>query len=137
VKDNQDRLAMLKNKYVAEISKKESELKELRTKLHLIDELEFDAVKLTPTPNGELKFADGKKQLIDAALDTVNTVGTNGISASKVAKYLKNNGFPIKGKNFIISVGTSLRRLAERNEIISELKDGKRIFTPVNVTEFK
>ena len=128
---------MLRGKYAAEISQKETELKELRAKLHLIDELESDAVKLTPTPNGELKFATGKKQLIDAALDAVNTVGTSGISASKVAKYLTNNGFPVKGQNFIISVGTSLRRLADRNEIKSELKNGKRIYSSISTAEFQ
>jgi len=128
---------MLRSKYAAEISRKETELKELRAKLHLIDELESDAIKLTPTPNGELKFAAGKKQLIDAALEAVNTIGTNGISASKVAKYLTNNGFPVKGENFIISVGTSLRRLADRHEIKSDLKDGKRIYSSIDISEFK
>ncbi len=137
--EKQDRLSMLKSKYSAEISKKESELKDLHEKLRLIDELESDAVKLTPTPSGELKYANGKTQLIDAVLESVNTIGAKGVAAGKIAKYLKENGFPINGNNFNISVGTSLRRLAspERNEIKSDKKGGSRVYSPIDRSEFR
>lgn len=133
--DKQDRLVMLRNRYSSEISKKESELKELRGKLSLIDELESDADKLVPATNGELKFANGKTQLIDATLEAVNTIGNKGISTTKIVKYLKSNGFPIKGKNFPITVGTTLRRLADRQKINTDLKEGKRVFSPKEANE--
>jgi hypothetical protein len=138
MKDNQDRLSMLRGKYAAEISQKESELKELRAKLHLIDELESDAEGLSSATNGALKYADKKISLTDAIIETVNAIGTKGVAASKVAKELKSNGFPADGKNFMVVVGTTLRRLAsnERNEIRTELKDGKRLYLPVDTSEF-
>lgn len=128
---NQDRLLLLKNKYAAEIAATESRLRELRGKLSLIDELESDAEGLSPAPNGSLlKYADGKTKLTDAILETVKGAGAKGISASKVAQILKENGFRPGSDNFVVTVGTTLRRLAGRNEIKTELRSGDRLYMP-------
>ncbi len=125
-----DRLKLLKNRYLSQITETEKQLSSLKAKVHLIDELESDAESLSPATNGSLKYSNGNTKLIDAALEVVKTVGIEGITAPKVAKYLKDNGFEVKGKNFIISVGTSLKRLQARGSIVSERKEGSRLYMP-------
>lgn len=125
-----DRLKLLKNRYLSQITETEKLLSSLKVKVRLIDELESDAENLSTVPNGSLKYSNGKLRLIDAALDVVKTVGIEGIQAPKVAKYLRDNGFEAKGKNFIISVGTSLKRLEARGSIVSERKEGSRLYMP-------
>jgi len=127
-----DRLKLLKNKYLSQITEREKELVSLREKIRLIDELESDAegLSVATAGNGGLKYSNGKYGLTDASLDAVMTIGGDGVAAPKVAKYLKDNGFEAKGKNFVISVGTALKRLAKRGEIHSERREGSRLFTP-------
>lgn len=125
-----DRLKLLKNRYLSQITETEKLLSSLKVKVKLIDELETDAEGLSTSTNGSLKYSGDKFSLIDAAYDAVKTVGIEGIPAPKVAKYLTDNGFESKGKNFIVSVGTSLKRLVERGKVVSERRQGSRLFMP-------
>ena len=125
-----DRLKLLKNRYLAQITERERELVALRDKLKLIDELETDAKDISPVSNGALKYADWKDGVIGAALDAVNSIGGTGITTSQVAKHLKDNGFIAKGKNFLITVGIALNRLAEREKLRTEKRGSSRLFMP-------
>jgi len=130
---------LLKNKYLAEIAAAETRIRALRQKVSLIDELESDAEGISPATIDSLKYSNGKVGLTEAIRETVNAAGEKGIAASRVAKELKNNGFPAAGKNFVVTVGSILRRLAKRTEIRSDLRNGKRIYTPANadISEFQ
>lgn len=134
-----DRLIALRNKYVAAVAAKEAELKSLREKLRVIDELDEELELGAPSPssvNGSsaaLKYANGETPLTNAILETVNENGTHGVSASKVAKLLIQNGFKPGGVNFVVTVGTTLRRLEKRGDIRTEKTGGDRLYRPLPV----
>src|SRR5712691_7804724 len=122
--EKHDKFQLLKSKYLEQVRTKERELSELKSKLVIIQELEAESETL----NGSV-VADGKYQnvkLTDAVLDAVQTVGVGaGVSASNVAKHLISQGFPPNGKNFLVTVGTTLRRLANKQQRIKTvLKEG-------------
>jgi hypothetical protein len=128
--DKHDKLQMLRAKYLERIRAAETALSALKDKVRLIDELEeeSDELDVSQTTGGKYTSAG----LTEAALDAVQTLGTNGgVTAGKVTKYLISQGFKAKGKNLHISVGTTLRRLAGKQaRLTSELKEGSRLYMP-------
>lgn len=126
--DKQDKFQMLKSKYLEQVREKERELAGLRSKLQLIQELEQESESLN-----EASPANGKYRelgLTESVLDAIQSIGaSNGVSATDVAKYLVSQGFQPKGKNFKVSVGSTLKRLVDpQQQIITELKDGQRLY---------
>jgi hypothetical protein len=126
--DKHDKFQLLKSKYLEQVRSKEKELDALKTKLQVIQELEAESEKLEVPliANGAYRGLG----LTDAVLDAVGILGVgNGVSATGVVKHLLAQGFQPKGKNFTISVGTTLKRLA-KSRIKTELRDGNRLYMP-------
>jgi hypothetical protein len=125
-----DRLDILRAKYLESIDAKEAEVRQLREKLKLIDELENDSQKLSATQAAPtmLKYAGGK--LTKVVLDAVKQIGQNGgISATAIRKYISANGYRHPNeKNFPVATVIALTRLAKAGQIYSTKEDGKRIF---------
>jgi hypothetical protein len=113
---------------VEQIHIREEELKGLREKIKLLDELTqeakaFDLFTPVNPPYSKLGYTEAIK-------DAIEKIGGNGgVTSTKMAQYILSNGFPNKGKNFPIMVDQTLRRLADRNEIITEkTAEGRRIY---------
>jgi hypothetical protein len=67
--------------------------------------------------------------LTEAAHHALSEIGQGKhVTVTGVRKHLINNGFVPHGKNFSISVGTALRRLAKQRKIKTDLVDGRRVF---------
>ena len=127
-----DKLQLLRAKYLESITAKEAEIRILREKLKLLDELDEEAQKITPgssQSNGKLKY-DGVK-LTKSIFDAVQTIGRNGgIPATDVRKYIAANGYKHPSKNFNVAVVIALNRLAEQGRINSvKTEDGSRLFS--------
>lgn len=130
-----DKLQLLKTRYLERIRDTERTLAALKGKIALIDELEIESEKLgngesdsTPDSANGAARTYAATGLTDAVFDAVELLGQGkGVSAGKVADYLVANGFKPKGKNFKISVGTTLRRLA-KDRIATALHSGARVF---------
>src|SRR5260370_10352405 len=128
--DKHDKFQLLKSKYLAEVRETESGVSELKAKLIEIEELETESESL----NGAV-VSNGKYQnlgLTEYVLDAVQTLGVGGgVSTTNIAKHLISQGFQTKGKNFMVSVGTTLKRLAiKQKKIQTILKDGNRLYMP-------
>ncbi len=130
--DKHDRFQLLKSKYLEQVRAKERELVGLKAKLQVIQELEAESETL----NGSV-VSDGKYhgvKLTQAVLDSVQTLGVGGgVTASGVARDLLAQGFEPGGdkKNFVVSVGTTLKRLANKQkQIKTTLTDGNRLYMP-------
>jgi hypothetical protein len=135
-----DKLQLLKTRYLELIRGTERTLAELKRKVAFIDELEKESDGIE---NGEpaIQGIQSAKEaanatdytstgLTEAALDAVRTLGAgNCVTASAVAGYLLGKGFRPKGKNFKISVGTTLKRLAKSDRIQTKSEDGMRLYT--------
>src|ERR1035438_586324 len=110
--DKQDKFQMLKSKYCEQVREKERELSGLKSKLQVIQELEQESEALDETIPADGKYR--KLGLTESVLDAIQIIGaSNGVSAADVAKYLVSQGYQPKGKNFKISVGTTLKRLVD------------------------
>jgi hypothetical protein len=132
-----DRLDILRAKYLDAITVKEHEIRQLRDKLKILDELDSDCQKLTesPAPN-KLKYAGSK--LTKVIYDAVQNIGRNGgVSATDVRKYITANGYKHAGKNFDVATVIALSRMAERGDIQTEKVGNKRLYKAVNISEFK
>ncbi len=137
-------LDFLRIRYLERIRDAERDLAVLRDKLRLIEGLigELDAEsKKRQTNKGAATVDDNNitpspyanMGLSDAAFDTVQTLGAgDGVTAATVAKYLLEKGFKPKGKNFKVSVGTALTRLAN-GRIITKLHEGSRVYMPKGI----
>src|SRR6266404_6287298 len=124
--DKQDKLELLKSKYLERIRQTERDLTELKQKVLLIEELETESESLDV--NSASAGAYRMLGLTEAVLDAVQLLGSQtGVSSGQVAKHLLKEGFKPKGKNFNVSVGTTLKRLA-KSKITTELKDGRRLY---------
>jgi hypothetical protein len=55
------------------------------------------------------------------------------IGRGTVARYMTDNGFIPKGKNFSVSVDVALRRLARSGKIDTNFKDNKRGYRPLAI----
>jgi hypothetical protein len=123
-----DRLDTLRVKYLEGINTRETEIRQLREKLKLLDEVEADSEKLSDNaPASPLKYSTTK--LTKAIFDAVQTLGQNGgVSATDVRKYISANGYKHASKNFPVATVIALNRMAERGKIDSTKTDGKRLF---------
>jgi hypothetical protein len=134
--DKTDKLQLLKTRYLERIRDTERTLAALKGKILLIDELESESAKLEngeadapPAPTNGTQKTYEATGLTDAVFDVVQILGTgNGVSAPIVAGYLIGKGFKPKGKNFKISVGTTLNRLAKTNRIETKSENGHRLY---------
>jgi hypothetical protein len=130
-----DKLQLLKTRYLERIRDTERILAELKGKVGVIDELESESAKLE---SGESEVASegatgtakkySETKLTEAVFDAVQVLGIKGISARKAATYILVNGFKPQGKNFIISVGQTLRRLTTQGKIETALIGGGRVY---------
>jgi hypothetical protein len=132
-----DKLQLLRTRYLERIREIDRVKEALKERLAVLDELESEYKKLesgegasTPaTANGPCK-AYAATGLTEAVFDAVGLLGQGkGVSAGKVADYLLGSGYKPKGKNFKISVGTTLRRLA-KDRIATALRAGARVYMP-------
>ena len=126
--DKHDKFQLLKSKYLEKVRTKERELAGLKSKLQLIEELETESESLNGEVATDGKYRDTK--LTEAILDAIQTIAVSaGVGTPAIAQYLLSQGFRPKGKNFKISVGTTLKRLAgKQNKITTEKKDGDRLY---------
>lgn len=125
-----DRLDILRVKYLESINTKEAEVRQLREKLKLLDELDADAQKLSENPStSPLKYSGMK--LTKAVFDAVQTIGQNGgVAATEIRKYIAANGYKHPNlNNFPVAVVIALNRMSERGVIGSSKNEGKRLFT--------
>lgn len=125
-----DKLALLKAKYLNEIRVREKELAALKTKLQVIEELESESDSLN---GASVSAAPGKKYermgLTEAVLDAVNTIAVASfVPSSKIKKQLLDNGFRPFGKNFSVSLYKTLKRLSESKRIHDQMTEGKRLY---------
>jgi hypothetical protein len=117
----------LKQRYVSAIKQKESELLALQNKLAVIEEIDQE-VRNFELDLGSNKYAG--KGMTEAILDAISDIGRNGATPSQITKHLLANGFKSTSENVIVSVHTTLRRLAEQKRVQMGDDNGKRIYLP-------
>ena len=82
-------------------------------------------MEITPTTTG--KYA--KLKLTKAVLRAVQEIGGNGgVRAPDVRKYIEANGYRHPRKNVDVATFLALNRLTKQGKILSEKKEGKRVF---------
>jgi hypothetical protein len=119
-----DRIAALRARYEEAIRNKRVEIETLQQKIALLEEIQSDASLVNPTKNRYSEIG-----LTEAAHLTLTEIGEGKhVTVSDVRKHLINNGFVPQGKNFSISVGTALKRLAKQHKIKTDFVDGRRVF---------
>ena len=125
---HQDKLQLARAKFLEQIMTKETEIRALREKLALIDEVEDLFKDSNKEPGSQQKYANMK--LTKALLDAVQILGTNGgVAATDVRRYVEGNGYRHPNpKNFPVATVIALNRLGEQGKIISEKTDGRRLF---------
>jgi len=124
-----DTLQLLKAKYLEKLRVQERTLAALKEKVRLIEELEDEAEGLAATVAATTKYET--LGLTKAVEDAIQTIGTNGgASVTNVGKHLLAQGFKPKGKNFFISVGQTLKRLAKSERISTKSEAGHRFYMP-------
>ena len=135
--NGEDRIDLLKEKYLKQIDVKQTEIAAIRQKLSILEELKAEVnglvlfkeadgspVKLAPTDN-HLFVATG---LTDAVMKSISWFGTKPFSPPMMRQCLLNNGFKPSGKNFNVSVGTTLKRLADQGRILKETVNDKPVY---------
>ncbi len=124
MESSQDRLTLLKGRYLVQIKTKEAEIEELRAKVKLLDEIDAEAQKFLSLGESDLNLK-GQKMIL-AALQTVNAIGTNGgITINEAVSYMQAHGFQFNGENYRISLAKALAALSDRGAIQGR-KDGHR-----------
>ena len=132
-----DRLDMLRDKYLKQVDAKKSEISAIMQKIALLDELKAEADTLglpgipdaTPAKNGEqADHPFASTGLTESIIKAVSWFGTKPFRPPEMQKHLLSVGFKPTGKNFNVSVGTTLNRLAERGKLVRETLDGKKVF---------
>jgi len=137
MKTAEDRLDVLKKKYLGMIDTKQAEIQVIRQKLALLDELKAEAddgLELFGIPTVATKsealpdhpFA--ATGLTESVMKSLSWFGTRHFTPPEMREVLLKNGFKPSGKNFSISVGTTLKRLAAREKILSETLNGKTVY---------
>lgn len=126
-----DRLSLAQLKYQAEIRGYRAKIEELERKIAVIEEVKADASLDGALPGlngryGELGLTDAVKEALREVAPTESSPATG----AQIRKHLLANGYKPRGKNFAISVGQTLSRLAERpkQRIKTALKDGQRVY---------
>ena len=122
-----DRLAALKAKYQEAIRNKRAEIEALQQKIVLVEEVQadasLDAIDAAKGHYSELGITDAVRMAMNEFPDGAR------VTVADVRKHLLENGYVPKGKNLTISLGQTLKRMADRKKINSELtRDGKRMF---------
>ncbi len=118
----QDRLTLLRGRYLTQIRAKEAEIEELRSKVKLLDEIDAEAQKFLSLGDGDASLKGEK--MIRAALQTVKAIGTNGgVTINEVVSYMQAHGFQFNGKNYRISLAKALKSLYT-HDAIQGRKDG-------------
>ena len=132
---NEDRLDVLKGKYLKLIETKQGEITAIRQKLSLLDELKAEADSLTLFPTANLTENGKSKEnqfaasgLTESVIKMASWFGDMPFTPPEMRDYLLKNGFKPAGKNFSVSVGTTLKRLAERGIILSDKMNGKTVY---------
>lgn len=139
MKNNEDRLDVLKAKYLKQIDAKQDEIAAIRQKLLVLDELkaEADNLELPELPisiprkvlGADLsEHAFAATGLTDSVIKSVSWFGTKAFRPPDMRKHLLEHGFKPTGKNFGVSVGTTLKRLAARGKILCEDLNGKTVY---------
>ena len=138
----QDRLETLLTRYKSQLESKRSELRVLEQNVALLIELkeeadnpslfEASAIPLKATSANGIESASANALnavlLTQAVLDAVQNFGQKPVSPPDIRKFLLSRGFRPQGKNFGVSVGTALRRLATQ-EKIKAIKAGPNAWT--------
>jgi hypothetical protein len=129
----------LREKYIQQISEKRAEIKTLEDKLSLLGEIE-EEVQNEANSDQQMRLPVIQSDryatmgLTEATLDAVTRLSRQSpkvaIRRRSVARYLRENGYKPKGKNFLISVDTVLRRLADKEKITTTIEEGKRFYFP-------
>jgi hypothetical protein len=137
MKPSEDRLDVLKGKYLKQIETKEAEISAIRQKLMLLDELKAEADNLSlisepigVVPNGSAYAGHGFSAtgLTDSIVKSISWFGAKPFSPPDMREYLLKSGFKPSGKNFSVSVGTTLKRLAEQKRILKEDLNGRTVY---------
>jgi hypothetical protein len=140
MKPNEDRLDVLRKKYLKAVDYKLAEIDAIRRKISILDELSAEADTLnmpempvaTPPKNAdENGHAFSPSGLTDSVLGALTAFGTKHFTPPQMRDHLLKNGFKPKGKNFGVSVGTTLKRLAAKSKnppIVKEELNGKTLY---------
>lgn len=113
-----DKTSILRARYLEAIGAKEAEIKQLRAKLGLLDEVEADlrAVSEPPATNGKLKYSGWP--ITKAIVDAVQTIGSNGgVTTPEIRKYIEANGYKHPGEYFNQTTRLTLKRLVASGRI--------------------
>ena len=125
----EDKFQILKSKYLDSIKSREREIAEFKEKIRLLQELEAeaDAVPTNGAESGNGKYS-GRK-LTAAISDALETIASDQwVTSGAIGKYLLSQGFKPKGKNYAISVGLTLKRLAKTKRVQTKSEDGSRLY---------
>jgi hypothetical protein len=128
-----DRLETLRDNYREKIVACESEIRRLKERLALVEEVLKDAQQLPLIPDGnrpEFSTRYSGMTLTKAAYDAVQRIGGNGgTTAQDIANFMQNNGYQHKNpKWFLTTVILTLKRLATADKIKTEKVGGRRIY---------
>jgi hypothetical protein len=136
-------ITTLRTKYLEQAKAKEAELAELRVKIAVLDELSVEAGELSSVKNrdsahgrpagspkldAKLNQAVLRSGLTNSVLIAITQDSSRLFSPPQMRDYLLANGFKPGGKNFGVSVGTTLKRLADQGRIMRETLNGKPVF---------
>jgi len=126
-----DKIDILRAKYLESITTKESEIRVLREKLKLLDELDADAKKLSAANGSDNppipRYQNWK--LVQTLKDAVRTMGANGgVTASEIRKFISANGYKHGGQNFENATVTALNRLVARGLVVTDKQGGRRVY---------
>lgn len=135
----EERLAILRNRIVNQIKKKEAELKDLHRKLAAVDEvynllIEEEDIK---ERSEDIKAAKDKYKnmgLQDAILDCINNGPQRPWTRPDIIKVLRQNSIRTKSpnpKNFYSVVATTLARLVQQKKIAEGVGKRGKIFKKV------
>ena len=136
-KTTEDRLDVLKKKYLALIDTKQAEIKTIQQKLSLLEELKaeaddglglFSVSTVVPKNEALVDRPFATTGLTESVLKSVSWFGTKPFSPPDVRNVLTKNGFKPGGKNFSVSVGTTLKRLVKQGKILTENIGGKTVY---------
>lgn len=131
-----DRLDILRARYVSQIDDLQSKITKITQKVAVLDELKAEADSLpletkvsasTKNPSME-ENAFAASGLTEAIMRLIVGFGTRPFTPPQVRDRLLELGFKPQGKNFGISVGTSLKRLSLQGRIVKDHLNGKTVY---------
>src|SRR5438876_12154103 len=98
-----DKITALRAKYFSTIKQREDEIRLVREKRKVLDEIEADVAKLGQSDSLPGKYSDSK--LTKAILDAIQDIGRNGgVPATDVRNYIAANGYRHpKPKNYPVA----------------------------------